>query len=141
MHPRYVIGSVSAAELLVTLAASAGFLLGLGTQGIEAPLVLAILIGGVIAAPFAALLVRHADASVPGVVVGTLLLITNARTLLLELDVAGPVRLPVIVGIAAVGASLTLRVHRHGRALASAAPPAPDAWAIETAPEPVTLVD
>ena len=36
---------------------------------------LAILAGGVLAAPLAAFLVRHADASVLGVVVGTLLLI------------------------------------------------------------------
>jgi hypothetical protein len=129
-----VIGSVSAAELLVTLAASAGFLLGLGTQGIEAPLVIAILVGGVVAAPFAAFLVRHADASVLGVVVGTLLLITNARTLLLELDVPGPARLPVILGVAAVGASLTLRVHRHGRALAGASSP-------EREPELVIVAD
>jgi uncharacterized protein len=134
VHPRYVIGSVSAAELLVTLAASAGFLLGLGTQGIEVPLVLAILLGGVVAAPFAAFLVRHADASVLGVVVGTLLLITNARTLLLELDVPGPARLPVILAIAAAGASLTLRVHGHGHSLAGASRSAP-------APEPVTVAD
>jgi len=120
IHPRYVIGSVSAAELLVTLAASAGFLFGLGGQGIEAPLVLAILAGGVIAAPLAAWLVRHADASVLGVVVGTLLLITNARTLMLEIGTAGPVRLAVIVAVAAVGASITLRVREHSRAHAEA---------------------
>ena len=115
-----MIGSVSAAELLVTLAASAGFLFGLGGQGIEAPLVLAILAGGVIAAPLAAWLVRHADASVLGVVVGTLLLITNARTLMLEIGTAGPVRLAVIVAVAAVGASITLRVREHSRAHAEA---------------------
>jgi uncharacterized protein len=135
VHPRYVIGSVSAAELLVTLAASAGFLLGLGTQGIEAPLVIAILLGGVVAAPFAAFLVRHADASVLGVVVGTLLLITNARTLLLELDVPGPARLPAIVAIAGVGALLTLRVQQHGRSR----PPVPAQPALER--ERLTLAD
>jgi hypothetical protein len=117
IHPRYVIGSVSAAELLVTLAASLGFLLGLGGEGIEAPLVLAILAGGVVAAPLAAWLVRHADASVLGVVVGTLLLITNARTIMLELGTPGPVRLAVIVALAAVGASITLRVRRVSQVL------------------------
>ena len=46
---------------------------------------------------FAAWLVRHADASVLGVVIGTLLLITNARVLMLEVGVPGPVRLVVIL--------------------------------------------
>ena len=115
IHPRYVIGSVSAAELLVTLAASLGFLFGLGGEGIEIPLVLAILAGGMLAAPLAAWLVRHADASVLGVVVGTLLLLTNARTLMLEVGTPGPVRLAVIVALATVGASITLRVRDHSR--------------------------
>ena len=115
VEPRYVIGSVSAAELLVTLAASAGFLVGLGGQGIEAPLVLALLAGGVVAAPLAAWLVRHADASVLGVVIGTLLLIVNARTLMLEVGVAGPMRLAVLLAVAAVGGTIALRVRRrHG---------------------------
>src|SRR5262245_31291064 len=120
VEPRFVVGSVSAAELAVTLAASAGFLLGLGTQGIEAPLVLAILVGGVIAAPIAAWLVRHADPSVLGVVIGTLLLVTNARTLLIEVGVPGALRLPVIVTIAAAGAVVALRVRRDVRAHAEA---------------------
>ena len=112
VEPRLVIGSVSAAELLVTLAASAGFLVGLGGQGIEAPLVLAMLAGGVVAAPLAAWLVRHADASVLGVVVGTLLLVTNARTLMIELGTIGPVRLPVLLAIGAAGAAVALHVRR-----------------------------
>lgn len=116
VEPRFVVGSVSAAELLVTVAASLGFLLGLGTQGIEAPLVLAILIGGVIAAPIAAYLVRIADPSVLGVVIGTLLLVTNARTLLIEVGVPGPARLPVLFSIALIGGAIALRVRSHVRA-------------------------
>jgi uncharacterized membrane protein YfcA len=119
VEPRLVIGSVSAAELLVTVAASAGFLVGLGGQGIEGPLVLALLAGGVVAAPIAAWLVRHADASVLGVVVGTLLLVTNARTIMLELGTPGPVRLPVVLAIGAAGIALARHVHRtHRRASA-----------------------
>ena len=103
---------------------------------------IALLVGGVIAAPFAAFLVRHADASVMGVVVGTLLLIVNARTLLLELDVPGPLRLPVVLAIAAVGASLTLRVQRHARSLTPVPDqptPVPDQLA--PVPAPVALAD
>jgi uncharacterized protein len=115
VEPRLVIGSVSAAELLVTVAASAGFLVGLGGQGIEAPLVLALLAGGAVAAPVAAWLVRHADASVLGVVVGTLLLVTNARTIMLELDVRGPLRLPVLLAIGAAGLAVAGHVRRTHR--------------------------
>jgi uncharacterized protein len=121
IHPRYVIGSVSAAELLVTVAASAGFLFGLGTQGIEAPLVLAILVGGVIAAPIAAWLVHRADPSVLGVVIGTLLLVTNARTLLIEVGVPGAARLPVLLALAAAGTWIALRVRGHVNAERAAA--------------------
>jgi len=110
VEPRLVIGSVSAAELLVTLSASAGFLWGLGTEGIELPLVLALLAGGVVAAPLAAWLVRHADASVLGVVVGTLLLITNARTLMIELGTIGPVRLAVLLAIGVAGGVIARHV-------------------------------
>lgn len=116
VEPRFVIGSVSAAELLVTVSASVGFLVGLGGEGIELPLVLALLAGGVVAAPLAAWLVRHADSSMLGVLVGTLLLVTNARTLLIELGTPGPVRLPVLLGIAAAGLAVARHVHRTHRA-------------------------
>jgi uncharacterized protein len=117
VEPRFVIGSVSAAEFMVTVSASVGFLIGLGGSGIEIPLVLALLAGGVVAAPLAAWLVRHADASVLGVVVGTLLLVLNSRVMLLETDVAGSVRLAVMVAIVAAGAVIAVRVWRHGHAL------------------------
>jgi uncharacterized protein len=138
LEPRYVIGSVSAAELAVTVSASLGFLIGLGGEGVEAPLVGALLVGGVIAAPLAAWLVRHADASVLGVVVGTLLLVTNARTLLIEVGVAGPARLPVLLAIAAAGASVTVRVRRHSHAerAARAARVEPEPEATRPAPVP-----
>jgi uncharacterized protein len=140
VEPRLVIGSVSAAELLVTLAASAGFLIGLGGEGIEAPLVLALLAGGAVAAPIAAWLVRHADPSVLGVVVGTLLLITNARTLMLEVGAVGPVRLAVLLTIGVAGATLARHVHReHRRARrAAATTTAADAVSVATSePAPV----
>jgi uncharacterized membrane protein YfcA len=116
LEPRMVIGSVSASELLVTLAASAGFLIGIGGEGIEASLVLALLAGGVIAAPLAAWLVHHSDASALGVVVGTLLLATNARLLMLELDVPGPTRLVVVLGLVAAGAALAVHTARESGA-------------------------
>ena len=133
LEPRLVIGSVSASELLVTLAASAGFLIGIGGEGLQASLGLALLLGGGIAAPLAAWLVHHSDASALGVVVGTLLLVTNARLLMLELDVPGPIRFPVIVGLAAASAALSVRTSRKSRAAREA-----DA-AGETAPASVAV--
>jgi uncharacterized membrane protein YfcA len=112
VEPRVTIGSVSASEFFVTTAASAGFLVGLGGQGVNASYVLALMAGGVVAAPLAALAVKRLDPSVLGVVVGTLLLATNARTLMLQAGTPGPVRLAVIVSLAAVGVSLARRVAR-----------------------------
>lgn len=82
LEPRKVVGSISASEFLVALAASLGFLIGLGHQGINPTWVLALLAGGVVAAPIAAFLVRIVPARLLGVAVGGLIVLTNARTLL-----------------------------------------------------------
>src|SRR5690606_28000056 len=55
---RKVIGSVDASEFLVASAATAGFVLALGWQGINLVWVAAICLGGVFAAPLAAWAVR-----------------------------------------------------------------------------------
>lgn len=82
LEPRKVVGSINSAEFLVTVAASLGFLFSLGSQGITWSWVLALLIGGAIAAPIAAALVRCVPARVLGPAVGGLIVLTNARTLL-----------------------------------------------------------
>lgn len=88
MEPRKVVGSIDASEFLVAIAASGGFLLALGSQGINPSWVLALLVGGVIAAPVAAYLVRIVPARILGVAVGGLIVLTNSRTLLTS-DVVG----------------------------------------------------
>ncbi|WP_030016349.1 sulfite exporter TauE/SafE family protein [Curtobacterium sp. S6] len=80
--PRKVIGSIDASEFVVSLGASAGFLLALGHQSINLPFVLALLIGGVIAAPVAAWLVRLLAPRILAVGAGGLIIVTNSRTLL-----------------------------------------------------------
>lgn len=82
LAPNRVIGTVNASEFLVALAASIGFIIGLGTAGINFGIVLALLAGGVIAAPLAAWVVRHLNARILGVVVGGFICFTNARLLL-----------------------------------------------------------
>ena len=91
LAPRRTVGSVSAAEFIVSVAASIGFLYGLGSSNIPLGIVAALLIGGVVAAPLAAWLVSRLATRWLGVGVGLVLILTNARTLLKGLGVAeGP---------------------------------------------------
>jgi uncharacterized protein len=78
--PRIVVGSVNTAEVAVAVVA-AGSLLRTSPQGLEAATIAAMLIGGILAAPVAAISVRHVPARLLGVLVAGLLLITNAREL------------------------------------------------------------
>jgi hypothetical protein len=80
-EPRIVIGSVNASETAVTLAASIGFVLGIGFAGIPWAEVVALMIGGMLAAPPAAWLARHMRARMLGLSVGILLLVLNTRLL------------------------------------------------------------
>lgn len=82
MEPRKVIGSIDTSEFLVAVAASLGFLLSLGSQGIDFTWVAAFLLGGLVAAPIAAWLVRILPPRVLGSAVGGVILVTNVRTLL-----------------------------------------------------------
>jgi uncharacterized membrane protein YfcA len=122
LAPRKVIGSVDTSEFAVSVAASLGFLVGLGAAGINWGFALALLIGGVIAAPLAAYLVRVAPAHLLGVAVGGLILLTNARTLLKTFDVSDPARFVVygaIVLVSVVG--LWVAAQRARRTAADAA--------------------
>jgi uncharacterized protein len=104
--PRTVIGSVSASEFLVTLAASLGFVLGLGTAGIDWLAVAGLVVGGMLAAPLAAWLVTRLPAAVLGAAVGGLIVLTNLGTVLGGAGVAG-VAVPVVhLAVAAVWVGL-----------------------------------
>jgi uncharacterized membrane protein YfcA len=120
-EPRKVIGSVDTSEFLVALAASIGFLLSLGSQGIAFRYVAALLVGGIAAAPLAAWLVRHVTPALLGGSVGGLILITNSRTLFDAYGVSGDVRNPVyaVLGSAWVAALAIVvrRLRRDGQPL------------------------
>jgi uncharacterized membrane protein YfcA len=81
LEPRKVVGSVDTAEFVVTVGGSLGFLVGLGAQGVSWAAVAALMLGGVVAAPLAAVLVRHLPARVLGVAAGGVIVLTNLRTL------------------------------------------------------------
>ncbi|WP_432548083.1 sulfite exporter TauE/SafE family protein [Kineococcus sp. SYSU DK004] len=125
LEPRKVIGSVDASEFLVAVAASAGFLLGLGAQGIAWSWVLALLAGGLVAAPIAAWLVRFAPPQVLGAAVGTVIVLTNSRTLLRTDAVAAPdgARFAVYaLVLLAGGLAVTSAVRRHRRSRSTPVP-------------------
>jgi uncharacterized membrane protein YfcA len=78
--PRTVVGSVSAAEFVITAAAAVGFVGALLAGHVELGMVGALMAGGVVAAPIAARLVRILPARTLGVLVGGMILLTNVRT-------------------------------------------------------------
>jgi uncharacterized protein len=100
--PRTVVGSVDTSEFLVAVAASIGFLLGLGSTVLDPWTIGGLLLGGVLAAPVAAWLVTKIPAPVLGTSVGGLIVLTNTRTILRALDVADGARTPIYLAIVGV---------------------------------------
>ena len=82
MEPRKVVGTVDTSEFIVALGASVGFLLSLSFAEVPWSVVGALLVGGLVAAPIAAWIVRHLNARVLGTAVGGFILIVNANTFL-----------------------------------------------------------
>jgi uncharacterized membrane protein YfcA len=120
LEPRKVVGSVDTSEFVVALAASIGFLFTLSQEGIDYTVVLALMVGGVIAAPFAAYIVRLLPARVLGTGAGGLIIITNARTLLNSFDVATGIVTTVLIALAVlwvVAIVIAVRSARRERAL------------------------
>ena len=89
VEPRKVVGSVDTSELLISLAASGGFLISLDDTGLSWTTVAALLLGGVVAAPLAAYLVRIVPMRMIGVGAGGLIVLTNAQTLLKAVGLSG----------------------------------------------------
>jgi len=82
LEPRKVIGSIDTSEFVVAIGASVGFLVALGSEGINLGWALALMAGGVLAAPVAAWLVRHLASRVLGVAAGGFIVLTNILTVL-----------------------------------------------------------
>jgi uncharacterized membrane protein YfcA len=115
LEPRKVVGSVDTSETLVALAASVGFLLALGSEAVKPGIVIALLAGGVVAAPLAAWLVQKVTARLLGAAVGGLIIITNARTMFEVFGADLGTRAAVYAAIAAVWALAIALVVRHHR--------------------------
>jgi uncharacterized membrane protein YfcA len=127
MQPRKVIGTVDTSEFLVATAASVGFLISLSFADIPWQLVGALLVGGLIAAPIAAWIVRILPARIMGTAVGGFILIVNMRTFLGAIGVEGNVvfviyALIVLVWVAALVHSIVVNRQEKMRTVAEGQP-------------------
>lgn len=118
--PRKVIGSIDAGEFIVAVAASAGFLVGIGSENIDFAWVGVLLLGGVAAAPIAAWLVRHIPPRILGSAVGGVIVLTNVRTLLRSDWIGAPgdvqaIAYTVIALIWAAAVAYSVREYRRDK--------------------------
>jgi uncharacterized protein len=114
IEPRKVIGSVDTSEFMVSVAASVGFLLALGQEGVNFAITGALLAGGLVAAPVAAWVVRHFPQRLLGASVGGLLIVTNLRSLFNSYDVALDIRtIAYVVAAAAWIAALAVSYAKY----------------------------
>lgn len=120
MAPARVVGTMNAAEFIVAVSASAGFLVGLGTDAINLEVLLPLLIGGMLAAPLAAWIAHRLPMRIMGVAVGGMIIFTNSITLSGAVDLATPVRLAIIGAVVVlwIGAVIAV-VLQHRRSVAA----------------------
>ncbi len=112
--PRKVVGSVDTSESIVALAATLGFVLTRGWEAVQLQWVVALLLGGVVAAPVAAWLVGRIPPHLLGVLVAGVILLTNARTLIHTIPVSPAIVLITYLLIGLVWAyALIQAVTRH----------------------------
>lgn len=122
MEPRRVIGSIDTSEFLVSVAASLGFFIGLSGEAIVPGMAIALLVGGLIAAPIAAWLVRHIPPRLLGSAAGGLIVFTNVRSLIkadaLDLSAGAQQSILLAVAVLWIGAIIySVQQHRRDRTL------------------------
>lgn len=107
-EPRKVVGTVNAAEFLVAMSVSVGFLTGIAHEDIPWAAVAGLSVGGVIVAPFAARLAGRLPHAPMGTLVGGLILLVNAVNIVsalgdlpLWLDVGAIIAIIAVTGYVA----------------------------------------
>ncbi|WP_298182402.1 sulfite exporter TauE/SafE family protein [Saccharomonospora sp.] len=119
LEPRKVVGSVQAAEFVVTVAASVAFLAALSMSGMNFTVVIGLLVGGVLAAPIGAALARRMPPRLLGTAAGGLIVLTNGWLLLGVLGASAAVvwlsygALSVLIAVAVVAAVRSMREERR----------------------------
>jgi uncharacterized membrane protein YfcA len=116
LAPRFAIGSVNTAEVAVAVVASGSLLASLGGAGVKFATVAAMLIGGVLAAPIAAWVIRYVPPRGLGVAVSALLFCTNFRELAAWAEI-GPERWILYLGALLACAYAAMRPRLAARAL------------------------
>ncbi|MDA1477198.1 sulfite exporter TauE/SafE family protein [Bacillus changyiensis] len=81
---RKIIGTVDTSEFAIAVSASVGFLISLGPEEVNWTWAITLMLGGVVAAPIAAWLIRILPGYLLGVLVGGIIILTNVRTLFLS---------------------------------------------------------
>jgi hypothetical protein len=85
-NPRFTIGSVNSSEFFITFSQSVVFILALFSELISNwAVIVGLLIGGIIAAPFAALVTRRLPIRLLMAMVGVLIIVLSIRTIYLAL--------------------------------------------------------
>jgi uncharacterized membrane protein YfcA len=114
VRPRYAIGCVNTAEIAVASASAFSLIASLGAAGVNGTMLVSMLVGGIVAAPVAAWLIRYVPAGPMGVTVAGLLLLTNARELITWAGIPpGPPAWAIYVGIIAMVAVALLTARGH----------------------------
>lgn len=124
-EPRRVVGTTNAAEFVVAVSVSTGFITGISHQDIPWLPVIGLMVGGVIVAPFAARLAGRLPHAPMGTLVGGLVILVNAVTVVAALGgLHGAIDAVLIVGWIGVILTLARRAWDRERAAARVAVPA-----------------
>ncbi len=128
MQPRKIIGTVSGSEFIVSVCASIGFLLALGSAGLDFGIVAMMLVGGMIAAPLSAWLVSRFDDRALGTGVGGLIIFLNVDRALslfgIDPSISFAIRIVTIGASVLLVGWLLMRGRANGRAAAAGSQPA-----------------
>lgn len=118
LRARTVIGTVSASEFLVSIAASLGFLFAIGSSGIRWDVTLAMLVGGVAAAPISAWIVRNFEERALGTSVGALILLLNMDRVLGLLNIDASALLAIRAVVVVISGIIIAWLVLRGRSMA-----------------------
>jgi uncharacterized protein len=127
MEPRKIIGTVDTSEFVVALCASLGFLISLSFAQVPWTVVGALLVGGIVAAPLAAYIVRLLPTRLLGTAVGGVILVTNMKTFFEAIGVSGgaaTVAYVLIVGVWVAALASAIAAIRRDRAPGTESQPA-----------------
>jgi uncharacterized protein len=127
MQPRKIIGTVDTSEFVVALCASLGFLFSLTFAEIPWQVVGALLVGGIVAAPLAAWIVKMLPTRILGTAVGGVILLVNMQTFFEAIGLTGtPATIGyfLIVGVWTAAIAVAIVAIRRDRAVGAEGQPA-----------------